>query len=74
MRSIFSRLHRRYGKKITGAQRQQFVADKISEQPVAEISPQAKQAATRERRLAALMADSRAGVEVKPMRAARGAS
>ena len=34
----------------------------------------AKQAATRERRLAALIADSRAGVEVKPMRAARGGS
>ena len=34
----------------------------------------AKQAATRERRLAALIADSRAGVEVRPMRAARGGS
>ena len=33
MRSIFARLHRRYGRKITGAEREAFVRAKMREQP-----------------------------------------
>jgi monoamine oxidase len=33
MRSLFARLHRRYGPKITGAERQRRVKDKLDSQP-----------------------------------------
>ena len=47
MRSIYARLHRRYGKKITGDQRRHFVEQKLKTTPLPDVMPQAKWLAMR---------------------------
>jgi monoamine oxidase len=47
MRSIYARLHRRYGKKITGEQRRHFVEQKLKTTALPEVMPRAKWLATR---------------------------
>jgi monoamine oxidase len=48
MRSIFARLHRRYGKKISGAERQRFVRKNVDLHPVeAPAAPRAERLAMR---------------------------
>ena len=47
MRSIYARLHRRYGKKITGDQRRHFVEQKLKTTALPEVMPQAKWLAMR---------------------------
>ena len=47
MRSFFARLHRRYGKKITGAERQRFVRDKVGQEARLPAKPEIVRAAQR---------------------------
>jgi monoamine oxidase len=51
MRSLFARLHRRYGPKISGAERQRRVKDKLDSQPaLPSLRPLAARAALAQRR------------------------